>query len=209
MVMAHLFQTLGQEANLVFAATGFDCPEDLEFIGTLQAKLSGWDKVHLHVHFGNETQAWQALERCGPITLTNPWCRRILKYPNRDAVITRLYPNQAFIAFEGSRWYENDFRRSHPQVMLLDIPGYSRAHYWALPLAPWNGLDIWSYILQHNLAINPLYFEGFQRTTCWICPLVNPYHLHRSRELYPELWRKVAAASHAAFPEGDARWHPF
>jgi len=208
MAMYQLFRDLDREANFVFAGTGLDFPEDIEFMLALQRNEAFWIGQHLHVMAGQEEHAARGFLEYGPITLTNTWCREILKYPNRDAIVTQLYPENSFVAFEGSRWYENDFRRSHPRVMLADITGYSRPHMWAFPLAPWTSLDIWTYVLANKLPVNPLYHLGFQRTTCWVCPLVNPYHVFQSRQLHPELWVKAVVGPGDAF-QADPHLNPW
>ncbi len=187
-VMADIFSKLGLSANLVFGAVGFDFPEDIEFMRSLEDYYAGDAHLTLHRRMADASEAQAQIRKNGPITLRDPWCR-LIKYANRDRLISELYPPPTrFIAFEGSRCYENDFRRSNPRVELMRIPGYSRAHYWARPLAYWNGLDIWTYIYSRSLPVNPLYHLGFQRTTCWLCPIVNPFHLHRSKVLHPGLW---------------------
>jgi 3'-phosphoadenosine 5'-phosphosulfate sulfotransferase (PAPS reductase)/FAD synthetase len=134
------------------------------------------------------------------------WCRSKLKYPIRNAAVEKLYPHGVSVACEGSRWYENDFRRSHPRVnVITNITGYRDARQiWAHALADWNGFDIWSYIHSHDLPVNPLYELGYQRTTCWSCPLVNPFHLMQSRRQHPELWNLVADVDIQGF-EGAGR----
>ena len=101
---------------------------------------------------------------------------------------------------EGSRWYENDFRRSHPRVNFAS--GYER-QIWVHPIAPWTGLDVWLYIYAEGLKINPMYHKGYQRTTCWMCPLVNPYHIHLSKKQYPEHWKQMEGIRLIGFDNGD------
>jgi len=205
LVMSYLFKTLNCSANLVYAGVGFDFPEERAFIEELQRDSWLSSKQKLFADFGNSIQAQKELDKNGPITLENTWCRKTLKYPNRDKLVTMLYPDSRFIAYEGSRWYETDFRRSHARVQLMNIPGYSQAHYWALPLASWTSLDIWCYTFANKLPINPLYKKGFQRTTCWICPLINPFHIQQSMRQEPHLWKKVPIAVPTILPDTDFR----
>jgi len=49
-----------------------------------------------------------------------------------------------------------------------------------------------------------MYFLGFQRTTCWLCPVVTPYAIKLSEEAYPELWQKISGCEFEAFGnDGD------
>jgi 3'-phosphoadenosine 5'-phosphosulfate sulfotransferase (PAPS reductase)/FAD synthetase len=142
----------------------------------------------------------------GTLDARSAWCRKYIKAPLKAEITTRLYGDQHFVAFEGSRWYENDFRRSHPRVNFAE--GYER-QVWVHPIAEWTGLDVWSYIFLEDLAINPMYFHGFQRTTCWLCPIVNPFHLDRSRKRYPELWKTIGGLELKGFDGGDNLNTPF
>lgn len=53
------------------------------------------------------------------------------------------------------------------------------------PIYEWLDSDIWDYIKQENLEVNPLYQKGYTRVGCIGCPLA-PYH-QRKKEFndYP------------------------
>jgi len=53
------------------------------------------------------------------------------------------------------------------------------------PIYEWLDSDIWDYIKQENLKVNPLYQKGYTRVGCIGCPLA-PYH-QRKKEFndYP------------------------
>jgi phosphoadenosine phosphosulfate reductase len=198
LVMLDLFRKANVSAQLLFAGTGMDFPEDEQFIVELRDWLKatpGLDAMFpLHIEPGDAARAQTLFEKHGMLGLGNMWCRAELKYPIRSAAVKRLYPKGVAIAFEGSRWYETDFRRSHPRInVITDIDGYEGSRQvWAHPLADWNGFDIWTYIHNEKLPINPLYAKGYQRTTCWSCPLVNPFHRRQSERQHPEKWSEVS-----------------
>lgn len=54
------------------------------------------------------------------------------------------------------------------------------------PIYYWEDSDIWDYIRQEQLEVNPLYAKGYERVGCIACPLA-PYR-QRVRELeeYPK-----------------------
>jgi 3'-phosphoadenosine 5'-phosphosulfate sulfotransferase (PAPS reductase)/FAD synthetase len=213
-VTMHLFKEAGISAQLLFAAQGMDFPEDEQFIQELAKMLRESPEYsslfRLHIEEGDLELAIRAFEREGRLHLDNMWCRSELKYPNRNRAVEKLYPDGAPIAFEGSRWYENDFRRSHPRVnFITDIRGYRNSQQvWAHALADWNGFDVWSYIYANRLPINPLYEMGFQRTTCWSCPLVNPYHLQQSKRYRGDLWARIAPFEVAGFEKDQEKRLP-
>jgi phosphoadenosine phosphosulfate reductase len=39
------------------------------------------------------------------------------------------------------------------------------------PIIDWTDADIWQYIKQNNIAMNPLYEQGFTRVGCIGCPM--------------------------------------
>ena len=54
------------------------------------------------------------------------------------------------------------------------------------PIYDWLDCDIWEYIRQEKLEVNPLYARGYERVGCIGCPLA-PYH-QRKKEFadYPQ-----------------------
>lgn len=54
------------------------------------------------------------------------------------------------------------------------------------PIYDWLETDIWEYIKQENLQINPLYYEGYKRVGCIGCPLATNKERWRDFEKYPE-----------------------
>jgi 3'-phosphoadenosine 5'-phosphosulfate sulfotransferase (PAPS reductase)/FAD synthetase len=129
-----------------------------------------------------------------------------VKVPLKRAITERLYGAEHFVALEGSRWYENDFRRSHPRINF--VKGYER-QVWVHPIAAWTGLDVWTYIHREGLRVNPMYAKGYQRTTCWHCPIVNPLHMELSKRQYPELWQDMEGVKLVGFDDGDNLRTPF
>jgi 3'-phosphoadenosine 5'-phosphosulfate sulfotransferase (PAPS reductase)/FAD synthetase len=188
-VMLALLEKAEREANLVFVGTGLDFPEDAAFLlEVLKPRIDAHPLFHLETAIEDTDLFRRTLNEVGRLDARGAWCREKVKVPLKARAVERLYGDSHFIAFEGSRWYENDFRRTHPRVNFAE--GYER-QIWTHPLAAWSGLDIWMYIFDRQLPVNPMYARGYQRTTCWMCPIVNPFHLWISRRQYPELWRKI------------------
>jgi 3'-phosphoadenosine 5'-phosphosulfate sulfotransferase (PAPS reductase)/FAD synthetase len=196
-VTLDLFRQAGRPAQLLFAATGLDFTEDNSFIQDLQRWIEGDAGLsrlfRLHIEQADADATVDLLNRKGELGPRDMWCRSQVKYPIRSRAVQALYPDGVAIAFEGSRWYETDYRRGHPRVNeIRDIPGYAGGRQrWAHALADWNGLDIWIHMFDNDLPVNPLYLRGFQRTTCWMCPLIVPFHTQQSRRQNPALWARI------------------
>lgn len=56
------------------------------------------------------------------------------------------------------------------------------------PVQDWDQISVWSYIYINKLPVNPLYFEGFERLGCYLCPAANVAEYYEVRKKYPELW---------------------
>jgi 3'-phosphoadenosine 5'-phosphosulfate sulfotransferase (PAPS reductase)/FAD synthetase len=206
-VLLKLLERARIKANLAFVATGADVPEDANFmIEVLKPWLERHPLFNLEVNFGTEDVFLRTLTEHGKLTAAAPWCRKNIKAPLKEAITQKLYGSNSFVAIEGSRWYENDFRRSHPRLNW--ISDYKN-QIWAHPIASWTGLDVWTYITANRLPLNPLYEMGFQRTTCWLCPIVNPFHFELSKKRYPSLWQRVDERSLVGFEKRDNFGVPF
>lgn len=204
-VTLDLFRRAGISAQLLFAGTGMEFPEDEQFMKDF-AEFMRTDQEHsrlfdLHIEPGDKDKMTMLFSTHRGLGLGKMWCRSQLKYPIRNRAMNKLYPRGVSIAFEGSRWYESDFRRSHPRINVIsDIQGYHNARQiWAHALAEWSGFDIWCYIYANKLMVNPLYGMGFQRTTCWSCPLVNPYHVQQSKKYHADKWKAISQFSVTGF----------
>jgi 3'-phosphoadenosine 5'-phosphosulfate sulfotransferase (PAPS reductase)/FAD synthetase len=200
-VMLRLLEKANRKSNVVFVGTGADFPEDEQFmLEEMKPALDQHPLFHLEINVAPPQKFLEVFREQGTLDARSAWCRKYIKAPLKGEVTRRLYGDEHFVAFEGSRWHENDFRRSHPRINFAE--GYER-QIWVHPIAEWTGLDVWSYIFLEGLKINPMYYKGFQRTTCWLCPIVNPFHLDRSRKQYPELWKTISGLELKGFDGGD------
>ncbi len=197
LVTLDLFRRAGRGAQLLFAATGLDFHEDNAFIRECAAWIDRDPDLkslfQLHIEEADPEAAEGLLNKKAQLGPKDMWCRSQVKYPIRSRAVEKLYPNGVAIAFEGSRWYETDYRRGHPRINeIQDISGYRGSRQrWAHALADWNGLDIWTHIFANKLPVNPLYLKGFQRTTCWMCPLIVPFHTAQSKRQNPTMWARI------------------
>ena len=207
-VMLRLLEKAGRKANLAFVGTGLDFPEDAQFLlDELKPVIDQNPLFKLETNIASPDLFLGSFEKKGrQLEARSAWCREAVKVPLKRAITEKFYGDRHFIALEGSRWYENDFRRSHPRVNF--IKGYER-QIWVHPIAPWTALDIWLYIYAEKLKINPMYSKGYQRTTCWMCPIVNPFHIHLSKQQYPELWTTMEGMQLIGFDNGDNLNTPF
>lgn len=73
------------------------------------------------------------------------------------------------------------------------------------PIYDWRDVDIWEYIRQNNIEVNPLYSRGYDRVGCIGCPLA-PYH-QRVKEFkdYPKFKQMYISAFNRMLANRKAR----
>lgn len=206
LVMLLLFAQNNIKANVVTVATGVDFPDDAEYTKKIRKQLDPENLFNFYYFEDDGNKVIDALKEKGILSANDPWCRVDFKKNLKTIATKEIYGSEDFVAAEGSRWYENDFRRRHTKVNF--IKDYSH-QVWIHPIAEWTSFDVWIYLLMNRIPINPVYQKGFQRTTCWLCPIVNPFHLKSSRKYYKELWDLIPECKLEAFGEDKTRDLPF
>jgi 3'-phosphoadenosine 5'-phosphosulfate sulfotransferase (PAPS reductase)/FAD synthetase/Fe-S-cluster-containing dehydrogenase component len=55
------------------------------------------------------------------------------------------------------------------------------------PILKWTANDVWAYLKEASLPINPLYSQGMMRIGCWPCPFKGKYDWTLTRKKFPDL----------------------
>jgi len=100
------------------------------------------------------------VERFGVPTHSNRWCTK-LKMEGLQKIAT-----QTLIV--GDREAESKIRRERPEVM-------ERVAREIFPIKYWSGCAVQLYILMNGLELHPIYYEGFYRLGCTICPSLSEW----------------------------------
>ena len=58
------------------------------------------------------------------------------------------------------------------------------------PICYWTDYDIWLYILRENISVNEMYYKGFYRCGCLICPYQSEYTDLLIKYYYPKQWER-------------------
>ncbi|HCL4447240.1 TPA: phosphoadenosine phosphosulfate reductase family protein [Clostridium botulinum] len=58
------------------------------------------------------------------------------------------------------------------------------------PICYMTNADIWLYILKERIEVNPMYYKGFNRCGCLICPFNSPYTNLLIKKYYPMQWKR-------------------
>ncbi len=100
------------------------------------------------------------VDRFGPPTHTNRWCTKLkmdgLKRIATDTLIV------------GDREAESRIRRERGEVEF-------RVAKEIFPIKYWSGCMVQLFVLMNDLKLHPLYYEGFYRLGCTICPSLSDW----------------------------------
>jgi len=178
-VLLHLIKELKLPFVIGFVNIGVECPDTVEFVKEIEKK---WG---ITIITKNYPRFWQTFKIKGYPTKDNRWCTN-LKFDLLRDLSHEVYQNEHFLSLEGSRFYEEE-RRYFWEV---DTDHNIDNCTVILPLSKWTALDIWGYILDKEIHINPLYAKGFERVACWLCPGAGSISRQIVKEVYPKLAKK-------------------
>lgn len=181
LVALRLAQKAFGNVPLLFNDTGLELPETVEYVKRV-ARSSG---AELIVASAGDA-FWRGLRVMGPPARDYRWCCKVAKLvPTAKAVRERLAGGALSVV--GQRRAESASRALSQRVYrnrwLPDVVVVA-------PIHGWSSMDVWLYIFRERLAVNPLYFRGFDRLGCWLCPAIEMGEAEAVREQHPELWLK-------------------
>ena len=179
----HLTLESGIEPILMFNNTGIELPETIE---TVERTV---EKYNLRIEIADAGNSfWTAIRSFGPPARNYRWCCKVVKLVPFARLTRRKWPLGA-LNILGQRAYESYDRARSPKVW---------RNQWAphvLSIAPiheWPQFILWLYIHKHKLVelVNPLYYKGFERIGCYLCPASTLAEFHIVSKTHPELWNK-------------------
>lgn len=107
-----------------------------------------------------------------------------------------LDKNKKYTILLGVRKYESS-KRSFYEFDIQKAYNKSGKEYnlpnnWKriAPIVNWKDEDIWLLIIRDSLEVNPMYYIGFNRCGCLICPYNSDYTNMLIREYYPKQWNR-------------------
>ena len=206
-VLAELFRTLGGPCNLLCVLPGMDQPDDVEYFKKeWEPYLEANKNFQLFIREEDPEKFFKMAKEKGRLSAGKPWCRTELKMPLKHRSTREIYGENQFVAYEGSRKYETNYRRRFP---IVHRPANYHNQLWVHPISFWTELDVWMYTQLKGLKVSPIYAKGFDKTTCWCCPLVHPFQMECSRREYPELWERLGELDLVGFADRIDNAVPF
>jgi len=181
LVSLHLAISLGLEPKILFNNTGIELPETLETVYRTVEKYG----LELVEASANDI-FWKSVYNLGIPGRDYRWCCKTCKLAPLHRTVIKLWPSGA-LNIVGQRAFESIDRARSPRIWRLR---------WApqllniSPINEWSQLEVWLYIYRHKLSPNPLYFEGFERIGCFMCPASTLAELELVSKTHPDLWEK-------------------
>lgn len=179
LVALHLCLEVGIEPKVIFNDTGLELPETINNVFEVSKRFGlALDYIDSGDSF------WRAVSTFGPPAKDYRWCCKVVKLVPIARYYRKYYPEGALVIV-GQRAYES-LRRYRS--------GYLWRNKWLpsvlnmSPIQAWDQLSEWLYILKHRLPYNTLYYEGFDRLGCYLCPAANIAEYCLIQKLHPELW---------------------
>lgn len=177
-----LAQRSGLDFSVIFADTGIEFPETVEFV----------KKVGKNFRFLSESAGdsfYENFSYFGAPARDFRWCCKNCKLGPLARLILRHFPGGC-IAFGGERRFESESRMRR---------GFEGSNPWVrnqlsfYPLYNWNSLSVWFYLFWKKAEYNPLYELGYERIGCYPCPASSLADLALLREHHPALYEKLVS----------------
>lgn len=169
-VMLDLVQRSGVPFRAVYNVTTIDHPANVNFI---RKNYPIVEFVHPELNF------WQLIEK--KKMLPSIWKRFCCAY------LKEYYGG--VVRAMGVRREESSARQSYA-VINSDRHGYR-----FMPIIDWKEWEVWQYIEQHNLPVNPCYDFG-RRVGCMVCPFAPTKQLIEVFTEFPNLKKKMLKTIH-------------
>jgi phosphoadenosine phosphosulfate reductase len=120
----------------------------------------------------------------GPPSRRYRWCCPTIKYPQ---IVEYARKNNIKYMITGLRKSESNIRSKYEIIGINPMtPNVKEFN----PIIDWTEKDVFSYIKNHNLPLNPIYNLGFKRNGCVICPYKKISEIEKYKTIEPELLEK-------------------
>ncbi len=169
--------------EVIYSDTGYELPPSLDLYEEVkryygerfpalkfsttrnhEAVLNYWDKIGTP----SDTHRW-----CCSVMKTAPLYRSLKVEGNKQAKV---------LTFDGVRAEESTRRSGYNRIG----KGKHIFTYNAHPILQWNAVEIFLYMMLHDLPNNPAYRLGFSRVGCVICPFGSDWSDFLVTKLYPD-----------------------
>ena len=154
--------------EVIYSDTGYELPPSLELYGEVK-RYYGERFPSLKFSIArNHESVFNYWDKIGTPSDTHRWCCSVMKTAPLYRMLKVDGNKQArVLTFDGVRAEESTRRSTYERI------GKGVKHSTvvnASPILNWSTIEIFLYLLGHNLPINPAYRKGVTRVGCVICP---------------------------------------
>jgi len=163
----------------VFADTTIEFPDTYQYIREFQQQhpLTPFIQSKSNLDF------FQTAESIGPPSRILRWCCTTHKTNPLAKLIDSMSPEQGVLTFDGVRRSESTRRSKYPRI---STKHKIAREILASPILKWTDLDVWLYLLFHELIFNQAYKKGFRRVGCLYCPFNSAWSQEMIGNRYPQ-----------------------
>jgi len=177
----HLALNAGIEPKLLFNDTGLEFPETVSNVYNV-SRMYGLELITANAG----DKFWHSVNVFGPPAKDYRWCCKVVKLIPIAKTYKKYFP-QGLLVIIGQRALESIDRSWSGRVW--------RNRWLPLalnttPIREWDQLSEWLYIIKNKLPVNPLYFRGFDRLGCYLCPAAYIAEYYIVSKEHPELWER-------------------
>lgn len=174
----HILLDFGIEPKLLFNNTTAELPTVFNFAFHYVNKLGfEMEEIKPTIDF------WTALRKFGPPARDYRWCTRLLKVLPTIIYFKRF--KDKFLLFTGLRLYES-VARAHASS--IERARHMKNVIYVAPILEWPTLAEWLYLWHKGCEVNPLYYFGYDRLGCFMCPASKLCEFRITKVLHPEIW---------------------
>ena len=172
----------GINAKLLFTNTCLEMPETLKNVKRVVEAL----EIDVIKAEADCTEFWSKAEEVGPPARDFRWCSQVCKLKPTKKVLASFGETLCIV---GQRKAES-LKRASSQAVWKNryLPNVINI----TPIQNWKALLIWLYLIKNRKEnlVNELYFKGFDRVGCYMCPSATIADFKMVKEWHPELWEK-------------------
>ena len=202
LVVLHLLRQYKPDILTVFVNTRVEMPETIKYIKQLikdwnlnfvelRGKYTFWDIVRKYglpaTRFLSEHRIQLAKKGLAKYEGAPKCCW----YLKEEPAIKFFHKKHIQCVFFGITWDES-YNRKWAIIRKGTLFYHtSHRHYKCYPIAYWSTLDVWRYIEENNLPVNPAY-DKVDRVGCITCTAYIGWEKDMAK-LYPGLYRKICS----------------
>ena len=173
------------EFEVIYSDTGYELPPSLKLYEQVQEH---YHKLFPDLKFSmarNHESVLNYWDKIGTPSDTHRWCCSVMKTGPlyRCLKIEGSNKQAKVLTFDGVRSEESTRRSNYSRI------GKGVKHDTvtnASPILSWSSVEIFFYLWEHHLPINPAYRCGMTRVGCLICPFSSEWNDMISSRMYSE-----------------------